>query len=302
MERIYEQCYTIRAFEKKVEKEFEKGLMRGTTHACIGQEIIPVLVMKYIDKENDVITGTHRCHGQVLAYTDDPYALACEMMGKQNGFNAGMGGSQHIKYDRYITNGVTGGMAAVGAGIAFSLKKKGKGIVVAFLGDGGFSEGYVMETINMAQTYQVPILYVMENNKYAMSTCTKAVTSGTVEERIKAQGMEYGQAVAYEVEKLERKIEEAVSFVRENKAPFFLEVETFRLCGHSKSDGREYMTEEEKQENLENDPLLKISEMITEEKVQEIHKRVSQRIENAFLKASDDIEMDYAKYREKIKC
>lgn len=302
MEHIYKQCYTIRAFEKKVEKEFEKGVMRGTTHACIGQEIIPVLVMNRVNKKTDVITGTHRCHGQVLAYTDNPYALACEMMGKEDGFNCGMGGSQHIKYDRYITNGVTGGMAAVGAGIAFSLKKKGQGMVVSFLGDGGFSEGYVTETINMAQNYQVPILYVMENNRYAMSTYTKSVTAGSVEERIKAQGIAYDYAVAYEVEELSKKIEAAFQYVREKKMPFFLEVETFRLCGHSKSDNRDYMSDEEKRCDEEKDPLLMIRKSLSEEKAQEIEMEVLERIETVFSKAGNSVEMDYSKYREKIGC
>jgi len=301
MEHIYEQCYTIRAFEKKVGEQFEQGLLRGTTHACIGQEIIPVLVMNQLERENDMVTGTHRCHGQVLAYSDNPYALACEMMGKRNGFNSGMGGSQHIRYEKYITNGVTGGMAAVGAGIAYSLKKKGKGIVVSFLGDGGFSEGYVLETINLAQTYSVPILYVMENNQYAMTTYTKGVTSGRVEDRIRAQGMEYAYVKAHEVQELEQKIKDAFLYVRKNRAPFFLEVETFRLCGHSKSDGCEYMTEEEKEDNLLNDPLIKIENLISKEMVKEIQKRVSERIEDAFVRARTDTDMELEEYKENIK-
>lgn len=133
----YKISYMIRQFEKKVEEEFEKGTMRGTTHGCIGQEIIPTIVMEFLDKEIDYVVGTHRCHGQVLAYTHDPYRLICEMMGKADGFIQGMGGSQHIKVGKYVTNGITGGMVTVGCGIALGLKKDNSaGIVVAFMGVG----------------------------------------------------------------------------------------------------------------------------------------------------------------------
>ncbi len=297
MEKIYEQCCLIRAFERRVEEEFEKGTIFGTTHGCVGQELIPVLVMNCIDKKNDVITGTHRCHGQVLAYTDNPFRLACEMMGKQQGFNCGMGGSQHIKYEKYITNGVTGGMAAIGAGIAFSMKKK-EGIVISFLGDGGFQEGYVQETLNMAQTYEVPILYVMENNQYAMSTRTEELSSGTVRSRITAIGMEYDSGDTKEIEGLRNKIEYAFDFVRTIRKPYFLEVHTFRLCGHSKSDGREYMTEEEKRKNAENDPLIRMRGNLQEEIASRIEEKAAGIIEDAFARAREAKEMDYEEYRE----
>lgn len=297
MTRLYEQCYMIRAFEKRVEEEFEKGVMRGTTHGCIGQEIIPVLTMNYVEKDKDVITGTHRCHGQILAYTGDPFRLVSEMMGKKSGFNYGMGGSQHIKYENYITNGVTGGMAAVGAGIAFSMKKK-EGIVISFLGDGGFQEGYVQETLNMAQTFQVPILYIMENNKYAMSTCTENVSSGTVQSRVTAIGMQYNCTSSENIEELDEKINKAFCFVRTERKPFFLEVQTFRLCGHSKSDEREYMTEDEKQKNAENDPLLKLKRTLSLEKIRQIEGEIDLLIDDVFRRADKEQEMKFEDYQE----
>lgn len=295
--KVYEQCHMIRTFEKKVEKEFEKGRMRGTTHGCIGQEIIPVLAMEYVEKDQDIITGTHRCHGQVLAYTKDPFRLLCEMMGKGAGFNCGMGGSQHIKYGNYITNGVTGGMAAIGAGIAFSMKRK-KGIVVSFMGDGGFQEGYVQETLNMARTYEVPILYIMENNKYAMSTCTENVSSGTVQSRVEAHGMQYACSDSGSFVDLDEKMKRAFCFVRTEKKPFFLEIKTFRLCGHSKSDEREYMTEAEKQKNIEEDPLLKLRKRIPEKEALRIEKMTSSFINDTFLRADEEQEMSFEEYQE----
>ena len=299
IEEVYEQCCMIRTFEKKTEKEFEKGVMRGTTHGCIGQELIPVLVMGCIDKEHDYITGTHRCHGQVLSYTGDPYRLACEMMGRSDGFNCGMGGSQHISVGNYITNGVTGGMAAVGAGMALSIKKARKeGLVVSFLGDGGFQEGYVQETLNMAQAYQIPILYVLENNRYAMSTPTASYTAGSMKDRILALGMAYGFADARDPESLSQAICSAFSHVRAEGEPYFLDVSTFRLCGHSKSDDRAYMTEAETEKDVADDPVAKLRAQLQEEHAQAIDNRISARIEDAFSRAKNAGETDFSKYQE----
>lgn len=299
IDEIYEECYRIRTFEKKVEQEFEKGKMRGTTHGCIGQEIIPVLVMQNIDRNVDYITGTHRCHGQVLAYTKDTYRLACEMMGKADGFNHGMGGSQHIKTGHYITNGITGGMAAIGAGMAFSLKKRAsKGIVISFLGDGGFQEGYVQETLNLAKTYEAPILYVMENNRYAMSTRTADYTAGSMKQKIEAFDMAYASADAGDIDALETAVKDAYRYVKEERKPLFLEIFTFRLCGHSKSDAREYMSEEEKQQDIKKDPLKRLRERLEETAAWELEQKVLRELEEVFERAAKAEEMDFVQYQE----
>lgn len=296
---IYKDCFMIRAFERKVEKEFELGKMRGTTHGCIGQEVIPVLVMNKINREKDYITGTHRCHGQVLAYTRNPYKLACEMMGKADGFNCGMGGSQHIKTENYITNGITGGMAAVGAGMALSLKKRNSdGIVISFLGDGGFQEGYVGETLNMASTMSVPVLYVLENNHYAISTMTAEYSSGTLKRRTEALNIKYFYGDVRNIDELDAVISEAMEYVRINKAPALIEIDTFRLCGHSKSDERAYMSEEEKAQNIADDPLTALRERVKEDvRPAECEEEISKSIEDAFLRASRCREMSWAEYK-----
>ena len=296
---VYKDCYLIRAFERKVEKEFELGKMRGTTHGCIGQEIIPVLVMNKIDREKDYITGTHRCHGQVLAYTRDPYKLACEMMGKADGFNCGMGGSQHIKTENYITNGITGGMAAVGAGMALSLKKRNTdGIVISFLGDGGFQEGYVGETMNMASAMNVPILYILENNHYAISTLTEKYAAGSPRSRAEALNIKYFYGDVRNVDELDAVISEGMECVRTRKTPALIEIDTFRLCGHSKSDERAYMSEEEKTKNVADDPLTALRERVKEDiHPTECEEEISELIEDAFLRASRCREMSWAEYK-----
>ena len=300
--KIYKTCYLIRTFEKTVEKLFEAGKMRGTTHGCIGQEIIPSIVMEYIDKEKDYITGTHRCHGQVLAYTEDPYRLACEMMGKADGFNSGMGGSQHIKIDRYITNGVTGGMAAVGAGMAFSMKKKeSEGIVISFLGDGGFQEGYVSETMNMAAVYEIPIVYILENNRYAMSTLSSDYCAGSYEKRVRALEIQFYHCEAKNIDDVDVAVKQAIEYTKINKKPSFVQVDTFRLCGHSKSDDMAYMKEEEKRRNIEEDPLLALRKKIDQNLIGSIHSEIEYKISQAFELATNCGEMGIDEYKELVR-
>lgn len=283
IEDLYKQCYLIRQFELSIEREFEKGTMRGTTHGCIGQEIVPVCLMDKIDKEQDYVTGTHRCHGQVLAYTCDLYKLACEMMGKEDGFVDGNGGSQHIKTGKYITNGITGGMVGIGVGMAMGLKKtNSQGIVVSFLGDGGFNEGYVLEAMNLSQIYSLPILFICENNQYAMSTFSATLTAGNIMKRVQSFGMQYLFGTTTDYQKIYPLISEGYEMVKKQRIPVFIELVTDRLCGHSKSDPMDYMTEEEKSRNRENDYLLSMRKQIGEETAIQIEKQIMIKIEDVF--------------------
>lgn len=285
-DRIYRQCYMIRCFEQRVEEEFARGTMRGTTHGCTGQEIIPVLVLAGINHENDYVTGTHRCHGQVLSYTDDPYSLACEMMGKEDGFLCGMGGSQHIRTGKYLTNGITGGMAVTAAGIAMGIKKSGQpGIVISFLGDGGFNEGYVQESLNLASVFGLPVFYVCENNRYAMSTLTQSYSAGSFRQRVGSLDIRYMEADTSEIEDLWKKIKECYAYTVFEKKPCFLDIHTARLCGHSKSDKMDYMTEEEKKENRRKDPLRQLEKLLGRDEKLKIEKETEKKVEEAFERA-----------------
>ncbi|WP_175560117.1 thiamine pyrophosphate-dependent dehydrogenase E1 component subunit alpha [Butyrivibrio sp. YAB3001] len=278
----------IRLFEKRIEDEFSLGKMRGTTHGCIGQEIIPVFVMEQINRDTDYITGTHRCHGQVLAYTDDMYSLACEMMGKQDGFVNGLGGSQHIKIGNYITNGITGGMITVASGIAMGKKKNcDSGIVIAFAGDGGFNEGYVQESLNLASNYELPLLIICENNGYAMSTPTQEYSAGSFKARVEALNIRYIETTSTLPDVLEQDIIKGFSYVRNEEKPCFIDVHTARLCGHSKSDSMEYMSDEEKENNMKSDPILWLAKKIDSNEVEMINERIAKEVDDAFLNATN---------------
>lgn len=284
--KVYYTCLLIRRFEERTEQEFLKGHLRGTSHACIGQEIIPVCVMTFIDKAHDYVTGTHRCHGQVLAYTQDAYRLACEMMGRADGFVYGMGGSQHIKTGKYITNGITGGMVGIAAGIGLSLKlRKSKGIAVAFLGDGGFAEGYVQETLNLCKALNIPVLLIMENNEYAMSTRSELFRAGSVRGRIESMGIRYIHSSSSNIEKLFADMESAFDYVRTKQEPCFVEVVTYRLCGHSKSDSMKYMPAAEIAEYRKKDPFIALRNMVSENQQKTIETQALGIVNTAFEKA-----------------
>lgn len=295
---IYSKCIAIRLFEKRVESEFASGSFRGTTHGCIGQEIIPVLVMENVNKSLDYITGTHRCHGQVLAYNGDCYSLACEMMGKADGFVGGMGGSQHIKVDKYITNGITGGMLPTATGLAMGIRKSdSEGMVVSFVGDGGFNEGYVQESLNFAVKYALPLLVICENNKYAMSTRTLDYSAGIIKDRIQSFGMQYVESSSSFPDQLEEDIRQSFSYVRKNRKPCFIEIHTARLCGHSKSDSMEYMSDEEKENDINSDPIVWLKDRMELADIERIDKDILKKIDSDFKRAKNCKEYTLTEWR-----
>jgi TPP-dependent pyruvate/acetoin dehydrogenase alpha subunit len=292
----------IRKFEEKVEEYFSKGILRGTTHGSIGQELIASVVMDFADIENDYIFATHRGHGYFLAYSQNPFLLASEMMGKMTGPVFGAGGSQHIKYKNFFTNGITGGMASIAVGTAFQLKRQKKsGIAICILGDGGFNEGYVQEAFNLSSIWNVPILFILENNKYAMSTRSSDFTAGTIEERIKSYHILYNFLSTSNVEDFYHGIRQSVEFTRRNNLPCFVEVDTFRFCGHSKSDECAYINIDEKNQYISNDPLYIVLEKISSNDKMKIIADVEQIINEAFLNAERSQELDiveFVKHRE----
>ena len=294
--QITEQMALIRAFEEKVEESFGRGLMRGTTHGSTGQEAVPAVLMALLNRDKDYVFATHRCHGYYIAYRGDAYSLAAEMMGRADGPVRGAGGSQHLRWQNFYTNGITGGMAPEAVGVALGLKRKGSGgISVAVLGDGGFNEGYVQEALNLAAVYRVPVLFLLENNRYAMSTRSASYTAGSIEERVRSYHIPYFSAGTSDLKSLLDTMERAVGQVREGQGPAFLEVETFRLCGHSKSDDCAYMEEEERQRFWEEDPLRHL------ENSEQLLWQARKTVDEAFARAeqSDEISLaEFVKQRE----
>lgn len=283
MQKCYKKMFLIRTFEQAVEKYFKKGLMRGTTHCYIGQEAIAVGVLENVDINTDFIVSNHRGHGHFLTIFEDPFSLAAELMGKAEGIVNGRGGSQHICYKNYYSNGITGGMVPIAVGMGFSKKiKNEKGVVVSFLGDGAMNEGYLLEALNLSSVYNTPNIFILENNFYAMSTESRIMSGGTFRDRVKGFGIRYDHFKALDVMELYSVFKDIYEFVSHEKIPYFIEFETFRFCGHSKSDKREYVNEDMDRFWKENDPLLRLRKSLSNNIVKRIESEVDLLVSDAF--------------------
>ena len=181
---LYGRMYFIRRFEETLLDLFAQGKLVGTTHTYIGQEANAVGIIDHLEPERDVIFSNHRCHGHYLAFTDDAFGLLSEVMGKATGTCGGKGGSQHLCRGNFYSNGVLGSIVPVATGIALAEKKKGTGAVsTVFLGDGTLGEGVTYESLNMASLWQLPVLFVVENNHYAQSTPVELELAGSIAAR-----------------------------------------------------------------------------------------------------------------------
>ncbi|MCG8453853.1 MAG: thiamine pyrophosphate-dependent dehydrogenase E1 component subunit alpha [Spirochaetales bacterium] len=277
---LYEGLLEIRLFEQWLEEMFRRGALRGTTHGCIGQELIPLSVSRALDLEKDFVTGTHRSHGQYLAFTRDLEGLAYEICGHPRGVNGGNGGSQHLCATNFLTNGVTGGMIPTAVGVAFGKKQVGEGIVVAYLGDGGMNEGYVMESLNLASIFSVPILFVLENNQFAMSTHFSMTSGGAFAERIQGMGLSYACLSHEPPETYVQTVAEHIQQIRRTRQPLFLECHTFRFCGHSKSDKMSYIPVEQRKKLLQLDPLIFLEKHLDLGLCTEIREKIQDKLDS----------------------
>lgn len=233
---LYRKIVLIRKFEERLLELFSKGELFGTTHTCVGQEAIAVSVMSLLNKK-DIVFSNHRGHGHYLAKSNDPLGLLAEIMGRDIGVCGGRGGSQHLCNDGFYSNGIQGGYLSNALGMAFAEKYRGTGnIVVAFIGDGTFGEGSVYETMNLASLLQVPLLIVVENNRYAQTTPIQMNLSGSIIGRAQAFDISSSQVESNDVSVLYPIFSDVISKVRENQSPFIQVIKTYRLNAHSKGD------------------------------------------------------------------
>ncbi len=234
--RLLKKALGIRLFEQQLLKLFSEGRLFGTVHTCIGQEWTGVALAEHLQK-NDVLFSNHRCHGHYLARTGNYVGLFAELMGREAGICRGRGGSQHICDSNVFSNGVQGGIVPVAAGIAFAKKlRSGQDISVVCIGDGTLGEGALYESMNLASIWSLPLLIVLENNLYAQSTSQVQTLAGSIEERAEAFGIRTLCGDTWDPVRLIQIAGEAVGFVRKERRPLFLRVDTYRLMAHSKSD------------------------------------------------------------------
>ncbi len=284
LSELYKSMLLIRYFEEGVLKLFEQGKLFGTTHAYIGQEANAVGVITNL-KKSDVVVSNHRCHGHYITHKQDPYSLLCEMMGKEDGLCSGRGGSQHICDDGFFSNGVQGGILPLAAGLAFSEKnqKKSKNIVIVFIGDGTLGEGVLYETINIVSKWELPLLIVVENNRYAQSTKIEYTLSGKIKDRFRAFDVETEELDTFNVLKIHQESSKMIEKIRRSNKPGCLILNTYRFASHSKSDDGRLQSEIEKWK--QKDPLKIAEKELAENIVKKIQLETSELIKNEINRA-----------------
>ncbi len=251
---FYRQMVTIRFFEERLLKLFDEGILSGTTHTYIGQEANAVSVIPHLEK-GDIIFSNHRCHGHYITRFDDLTGILAELMGKESGICGGRGGSQHLHRENFYTSGVQGGFVPIAAGMALAEKiKKTGNIVTAFIGDGTLGEGVVYETFNHASLLKIPLLIVLENNRYAQTTPVSENLAGSMVNRARAFDISAGEIDSTDVRELSPRFQNLIARVRDEGRPHVEVIHTYRLRAHSKGD--DYRSAEELAAFGKKDPLL----------------------------------------------
>ncbi|TKZ20893.1 pyruvate dehydrogenase (acetyl-transferring) E1 component subunit alpha [Shimia litoralis] len=253
--KFYREMLLIRRFEEKAGQLYGMGLIGGFCHLYIGQEAV-VVGLEAAAEDGDKRITSYRDHGHMLACGMDPNGVMAELTGREGGYSKGKGGSMHMfskEAHFYGGHGIVGAQVPLGAGLAFSDKYKDNGrVTFAYFGDGAANQGQVYETFNMAALWDLPVIFVIENNQYAMGTAQKRSTSTPdIHTRGEAFGIP-GEAVdGMDVLAVKDASERAVAHCRAGKGPYILEVKTYRYRGHSMSDPAKYRTREEVQKMRE---------------------------------------------------
>ena len=232
----FKKAFFIRKTEELFLDLFKEGKISGTVHTCIGQEFTGIFASKY-STNGDFIVTNHRGHGHYISFTNDYNGLINELLGNSNGSSRGIGGSQHLYNENFISNGIQGGMLPTAAGVAFGNKLKNNNKVsLAFLGDGTLGEGVVYETLNICSLWAIPIVFILEKNEISQSTSFKQNFHGDLKSRIEGFGIEYQFTSIYDIEHLDETFNKSINKARSESKPIFIEVEVGRLYSHSKGD------------------------------------------------------------------
>lgn len=298
---MYRQMLLIRRFEEKAGQMYGMGLIGGFCHLYIGQEAVVVGIQTALQDGDSVITG-YREHGHMIAAGADPKAVMAELTGRSGGCSRGKGGSMHMfdpERGFYGGHGIVGAQVSLGTGLGFAAKyRKTDNVSVAYFGDGAANQGQVYESFNMARIWDLPVIYIIENNQYAMGTSVSR-SSSQVElyrrgESFKIPGK---QVDGMNVLEVRAAMDEAVAHCREGKGPFILEMKTYRYRGHSMSDPAKYRSKEEVQKmRAEHDAIDQVKQRILdagikdEAALKEIDKEVKAIVADAATFATDSPE------------
>jgi pyruvate dehydrogenase E1 component alpha subunit len=265
--RHYRDMLLIRRFEEKAGQLYGMGLIGGFCHLYIGQEAV-VVGMQAASEEGDTVVTSYRDHGHMLACGMDPKGVMAELTGRAGGYSRGKGGSMHMfsaEKKFYGGHGIVGAQVPIGTGLGFAHKYKKDGkVAMVYCGDGAVNQGQVYESFNMAALWQLPVVYIIENNKYAMGTSVQRSAAGT---KLCDRGIAYGipgeQVDGMDVATVRAAGAKALGHAREGKGPYILEMMTYRYRGHSMSDPAKYRTKEEVAKmRQEHDPIDRLRERL----------------------------------------
>ncbi len=289
---FYREMLLIRRFEEKAGQMYGMGLIGGFCHLYIGQEAVAVGVQSAL-KEGDKVISGYREHGQMIAMGCDPRAVMAELTGRSGGVSKGKGGSMHM-FDPakgfYGGHGIVGAQVALGTGLAFANKyRKTDNVSVSYFGDGAANQGQVYESFNMAQIWDLPAIFIIENNQYAMGTSVaRASSQPELFRRGESFNIEGKHVDGMNVLAVRGAMDEAVKHCRSGKGPIILEMETYRYRGHSMSDPAKYRSKEEVQKmRAEHDAIDRVKDMILkagamdEAGLKEIDKEIKARVSDA---------------------
>ncbi|WP_116131906.1 pyruvate dehydrogenase (acetyl-transferring) E1 component subunit alpha [Tropicimonas sp. IMCC34043] len=301
----YRDMLLIRRFEEKAGQLYGMGLIGGFCHLYIGQEAV-VVGIEAAAEEGDKRITSYRDHGHMLACGMDPKGVMAELTGRSGGYSRGKGGSMHMfskEKHFYGGHGIVAAQVPLGAGLAFADKYKGNGRVsFAYFGDGAANQGQVYEAYNMAELWDLPVIFVIENNQYAMGTSVaRSTKSKSLSDRGLAYGIEGEEVDGMDVLAVKAAAETAVAYCRSGKGPYILEVKTYRYRGHSMSDPAKYRTREEVQKiREERDAIESVRQLLltgnhaTEDELKAIDKETKDVVNEAaeFAKESPEPALD----------
>lgn len=310
--KMLKDLITIRRFEERTIQMYAAGEFGGYLHPYIGMEAIAAGACAAIE-EKDYIVSTHRGHGHCIAKGADLNKMMAELLGKATGYCKGRGGSMHIadtKLKMLGANGIVGGGIPISIGAGFGAKMRGEGeVVLCFFGDGASNNGVFHEALNMTAIFKLPVVYICENNLYAISMCSlDSVACEDIGKRACAYGIPGHIIEGSDPVEVYNTVKKAAKHARDGKGPSLIEAKTYRFYGHHPNDPAEYRTKEESEYyKKEKDPLINFKKtmikekIITKKEIEKIEKNIVEEVENAVDFAHKSPEPELAVFLEEVK-
>ncbi len=300
--KLYREMLLIRRFEEKAGQLYGMGFIGGFCHLYIGQEAV-VTGINSVQQKGDTVVTTYRDHAHMLACGMEPRGIMAELTGRIDGYSRGKGGSMHmfsLEQNFFGGHGIVGAGTAIGAGLGFAHKyKEDGGVSIGYMGDGAANQGQVAECYNMAALWNLPTLFVIENNQYGMGTSTERAAAGKLYKRGEGYGIPGEQVDGMDVFAVQAAAKQALDYIRSGNGPYILEIMTYRYRGHSMSDPAKYRTKEEVDSMKEDrDPINHVKDLmakdanIKESDIKAIDKEIKEIVNDAAEFAQNSPEPD----------